>query len=121
MNKILLEKLREDIEKGRFPRECEHFGGADLIISDDPDRPIRDPEGIVFVVSPHAGALSWLVFQLKAVFNDQLDYMNKYQFYPMIGHLIQESLLSDELLFESMQFVVDEMVAFWQPAEDPAP
>ena len=121
MNKVLLEKLRDDISKGKFPREFEHFGGADLIITDNHDRQVRDPEGIVMVVSPHAGALSWLVIQLKAVFDDQLDYMNKYQFYPMIGKLMLESLTSDDLLFECMQHVVDEITEFWQPAEEPQP
>ena len=115
MNKVLLQKLRDSIQAGTFPSQFEHFGGADLIISDDPNRPIRDPEGIVFVVSAHASALSWLVIQLKEIFSDQIDYSNKYDFYPQIGRLMKQSLKDDGHLFECMSFVVDQMIETWEP------
>jgi hypothetical protein len=77
MNK--LDKLRKRIEKGKFPSKFPEFGGANLIITVDPLRSHHDLD--VMVYSEHAGALSWLVMELKKIYDEDIDYMNKYRFY----------------------------------------
>ena len=62
---MLLNKLRDTIDRGKFPRQNRHFGGADLIITDDPNRNLE--EGKIVVITIHAGAISWLVVQLKNI------------------------------------------------------
>jgi hypothetical protein len=109
MNKI--QKLRELISLGKFPNEFSHFGGADLIISDDPNRSFR--EGTVVVYTEHASALSWLVFELKKIYDSKLNAANKYDFYPYIGELIQSSVKAHDDLFETMLFVVDKIEEDW--------
>lgn len=84
-----IKKLRETVKDGDIKvlsRETELFRGADIIISDDPQCP--DSNGLsdyVKVVTPHARELSWIIFQLKEIFSSELDYMNKFYFYPALA------------------------------------
>ena len=103
--------LKSKINSGQFPNNFPHFGGANLIITDDPNRNYHD--GDIVVCSEHASALSWLVFELKEIYNNEIDYMNKYDFYPYIGVLIKNTLKRQELLFETMLHVVEEIESDW--------
>jgi hypothetical protein len=109
MNEI--EKLKSLIDQGKFPTDNPHFGGADLIITNDPNRSFR--EGTVVVYTEHAAALSWLVFELKKIYDSKLNAANKYDFYPYIGELIQASVKAYDDLFETMLFVVDKIEGDW--------
>ena len=106
-----IENLRTVINRGQFPKELSHFGGADLIITNDPKRSFR--EGTVVVYTEHAAALSWLVFELKKIYDSKLNAANKYEFYPYIGELIEASLKANDDLFETMLFVVDKIEEDW--------
>lgn len=106
-----LNQLRETINRGQFPREFRHFGGAELIITDNINRKGHAYDTII--VTPHASALSWLVEQLKRIYGSNLDYMNKYEFYPTIGRLIQSSAQAGHDLFDSMLYVVDTLEEEW--------
>ena len=65
MNKIKL--LKDKINSSQFPNDFPHFGGANLIITNDPNRNYYEHDVEVF--SENAGTLSWLVFKLKQIFN----------------------------------------------------
>ena len=106
-----IESLKSIVEQGKFPKELSHFGGADLIITNDPNRSFR--EGTVVVYTEHAAALSWLVFELKKIYDSKLNSSNKYDFYPYIGELIQASVNAHDDLFETMLFVVDKIEEDW--------
>lgn len=109
MDKI--DKLTAQIKKGNFPTEFPHFGGANLIITDDPKR--KGYEHDVVICSEHASALSWLVVQLKEIYNSELDYINKYDFYPYIGESIQSSVNENDDLLETMLFIVEKMKKYY--------
>ncbi len=109
MDKI--DKLKAQINNGKFPTEFPHFGGANLIITDDPNRNGYDHD--VVICSEHAAALSWLVTELKNIYHEKIDYMNKYEFYPYIGELIKNTLKQQELLFETMLHVVEKIESDW--------
>ena len=106
-----IENLRTVINSGQFPKEFSHFGGADLIITNDPNRSFR--EGTVVVYTEHSAALSWLVFELKKIYDSKLNAANKYDFYPYIGELIEASVKANDDLFETMLFVVDKIEEDW--------
>ena len=106
-----IKQLKDIINSGQFPKELSHFGGADLIITNDPNRSFR--EGTVVVYTEHAAALSWLVFELKKIYDSKLNASNKYGFYPYIGELIQASVKAYDDLFETMLFVVDKIEEDW--------
>ena len=107
----MIKKLKDRINSGQFPKEFSHFGGANLIITDDPNRNFR--EGTVVVYTEHASALSWLVFELKKIYDSKLNAANKYDFYPYIGELIQSSVKANDDLFDTMLFVVDKIEEDW--------
>lgn len=106
-----LNALRQNIEKGLFPNDFPEFGGAKLIITSDPDRNYFDGDTVVY--TKHAAALSWLVGELKRIYSADLDYLNKYDFYPVIGRIIKQSILRREDLFEIMLNVINEIEAEW--------
>jgi hypothetical protein len=109
MNK--LENLRQLIEKGKFPKSFPEFGGANLIITKDLNRNFYDNDVVVY--SEHAPALSWLVIELKEIYDSEIDYLNKYDFYPSIGELINKTLKRQEYLFETMLDIIDEIEKEW--------
>ena len=77
-------------------RYVELFEGADTIITDDPER--DDKRGFSVctrVQTPHARPLSWLLLQLGEIFAEELDYMNKFYFYPELARSAGEALEKD--------------------------
>lgn len=109
MNEI--EDLKSQIGQGRFPTDFPHFGGANLIITDDENR--HHLEGDIVIFSIHASALSWLVIQLKKIYDSNLNYRNKFDFYHYIGFLIQSSVKHNDDLFDTMLFVVEKIEEDW--------
>lgn len=108
-----LNELRKKIEGGKFPNKFKEFGGANLIITSDKNRNFH--EGDIIVCSEHASALSWLVIELKKIYDNELDFRNKYDFYPQIGKIINSTLHKQELLFETMLEIIDLLEVEWGP------
>jgi hypothetical protein len=106
-----IQSLKYKIERGKFPKKFPHFGGANLIITDDPKRNFH--EGDLVIYSEHASALSWLVIELKRIYSSKLNYSNKYDFYPYIGELIQSSVKANNDLFDTMLYVVQKIKEDW--------
>jgi hypothetical protein len=111
MNDIEIISLKERIEKGLFPNNFKHFGGANLIITDDKNRNFLEGDTVIY--TEHASALSWLVIELKIIYDSKLNSLNKYDFYPYIGELIQASVNANDDLFETMLFVVQKIKEDW--------
>ena len=103
--------LKGKINKGKFPTDFNNFGGANLIITDDPNRNFR--EGTIVVYTEHAAALSWLVVEIKQIYDSKLTSSNKYDFYSYIGELIQASVKANDDLFDTMLYVVDQIEEDW--------
>jgi len=98
-----LKKVREKVFKHTYPKKHLAFAGAGLIITDDPKK-MGGSEVIVY--HRDAQSLSWLVFQLKEIFSDSLDYMVKYHFYETIGGIYNECLRHEMSVHETMIYMV---------------
>lgn len=105
MEQAIIEKLNELEEKVRTKditkeaRETEEWGGADVVIVAEMKDSIKDwigsqPLVISFqkteprrrlVLTKYSRELSWLFFELKAIFYDKLDYIIKYDFYGLLA------------------------------------
>ena len=73
MNTKLLNEVKDIINLGNIPAEHKLFAGAGLIVQTEQ---INDPvEGKLYICSEFACQISWLVFQLKEVFKDEIDYL----------------------------------------------
>lgn len=107
----LIEDLIKTISAGKFPKDFTHFGGANLIITNDPKRNYH--EGDIVIYTEHAAVLSWLVVELKKIYDSKLNASNKYDFYPYIGELIQSSVNANEFLIDTMLFVVEKVNEDW--------
>jgi len=103
--------LKVSINSGQFPTDFPHFGGANLIITNDENRHYHESDTVIY--TEHASALSWLVVELKKIYDSNLNYRNKYDFYPYIGILIQSSVKHNDDLFETMLFVVEKIEEDW--------
>ncbi len=105
-------KLKTFINSGKFPIDYPHFGGANLIITNDPNRNFHSDDLVVY--TDHAAALSWLVVELKKIYDSELNYRNKYDFYSYIGELIQASVNTNDDLFDTMFFVIEKIEEDWK-------
>jgi hypothetical protein len=110
--KTSLEKLKAKIKKGSVPKSSPHFGGANLIITNDSTYLGYDQDIRIF--TENASELSWLVFELKEIFEDQIDSLIKYKFYPSIGIAINEAIEHKKELIDTMLFVIDKIEKEWK-------
>jgi len=106
-----IELLKSKVQQQLFPAEFPEFGGANLIITKDPLRNHYPHD--VFVCTEYASELSWLVEELKGIYNSDIDYMNKYQFYPFIGESMKLAINEGKPLMEIMLHVTNETELQW--------
>ncbi len=112
LNTVHLELLKNKIDRGHFPKIHPHFAGANLIITDNPNRKFED--GDILILSEFAGPISWLIEQLRDIFVEKLDYYNKFKFYEEIGIILTRTLNDKEKdLFGCLNDVIAEVEANW--------
>ena len=91
-----LQELRDKIgtnDVTNLAANTEMFGGAGVVIKiSQPKSAQTDYRDDQYVVTNHAKELSWLIFELKEVFKDELDYMNKYAFYGRLAEAANKSI-----------------------------
>ena len=106
-----LENLKENLSASNYPVNYPHFGGAGLIITNNPAR--NSHEGDLVVYTEHAGAISWLIIQLKGIYEYALDYSNKYEFYQSIGQFAIEAIQSGQTLTEILHTITEKVTDSW--------
>lgn len=106
-----LQNLKENLSASNYPVNYPHFGGAGLIITNNPAR--NSHEGDLVVYTEHAGAISWLIIQLKGIYENELDYSNKYEFYQSIGQFAIEAIQSGHALPEILQTITEKVTDSW--------
>lgn len=113
MKQEKIDILRECILTKDITNEAKNsilFGGADISIV--PELPTQknsfygDP---LFVVTRFPKELSWLIYQLKEIFIDDLDYINKYPFYIQLAESANKSIsINNENLTSILIAILDE-------------
>jgi hypothetical protein len=88
-----------------------HFAGAGLIITNNPARNAHTED--LVVLTEHAGAISWLVIQLKGIYEKSIDYSTKYAFYQSIGNLTLEALSTCTTLQSTLEYITDKTLMEW--------
>ncbi len=111
MNIEALNELELAVRGGKISSKSELFAGANLIISDDPNR--NHYEEDILVVTPHAQELSWLIFQLKSIFGEEIDFMNKFGFYPELGKTANQAISSDADLADVLLSIIERAKDLW--------
>jgi type I restriction enzyme M protein len=105
-----IEEIKDRVLRKDFPSNHRHFGGANLIITDNPKR--MGHEGDFVLNSPYAAEFSWLVDELKEYLSDRLTHQNKHAFYERIGELLSLSQKRELGLIDAMTFVLAEVEKF---------
>ena len=115
MNIQSISEIRFTIENDLIPKSNETFGGANLIITSNVNSPYtlshneRYPQDII-VRSEYYLELSWLVFSLKDVFIEEINYSNKYGFYPLIGEIMIREFAKNQSISQVCLIVIDEVI-----------
>lgn len=109
--KNTLEELKDQLSAGSFPVNYPHFGGAGLIVTDNPARN-GHAEDLV-ILTEHAGAISWLIIQLKGIYEKTIDYSTKYEFYQSIGEHAAEALKSCSTLQSTLECITESITKNW--------
>ena len=99
MHEEKMKSLRELIatqDVSKISENTENFRGADIIVSDDPECPSSNGwSDYTRVITPFCKEVSWLILQLKDTFREELDYMNKYQFYGALAEAANAAIKKD--------------------------
>jgi hypothetical protein len=98
-----LRRFIVDVDK--IPQSNNLFAGANLIITDDPNRNRKEHD--VLVVTRYAKELSWFVFQLKEIFSNNIDFMNKDAFYFEIGTHLNRAISNELQLKDQLIYVIN--------------
>lgn len=110
-----IEILREIINTKDVSIESQHtpfFGGADIsivtILPEKKETFLGEPQ---YVVTKNAKELSWLIYKLKEMFSEDLDYLNKYPFYGRLAERANNSIqLNNDNLKTLLLDVLDEAI-----------
>jgi hypothetical protein len=96
MKQKKIDILREIILNKDLTHEVKNtilFGGADIsIVSKLPYQKNSFYGDPLYVVTKFSKELSWLIYKLKEIFNEDLDYMNKYPFYGRLAERANKSI-----------------------------
>lgn len=111
MNTRLLASIEDFITSETIPHDGDLFSGAGLIVTDDPKRNRED--GDVFVLSPFARQISWVIFQMKSVFSDEIDHLNKLTFYPALGRSANAAMQAELPENDVFRSIIAEAKNFW--------
>lgn len=110
MNKELDNLKKSIVGMKEIPQSEQVFAGANLIISENPNRVRKEQD--VLVVTDNPKELSWLVFKLKEIFANDIEYMNKFAFYPGIGNLLNSAISKNLQLKDQLIYVLDNIGDF---------
>lgn len=105
-----IKELREEVINNPIIKSTELFQGANLIVTND--KTIKSKPQDIIVFTNDAVELSWLAFKLKDLFQEDIDYVNKYSFYTHIGELMNEAIKKGLNLKEQMLYVIDNLGGF---------
>lgn len=102
-----MDSLITTIAQEHYPLKHEEFGGAGIIVTDDPNRVGYTHDLVLY--HPQGGTLAWFVFQLKDRFEMYVDASNKYDFYTTIAQSLRNYLEYGLTVKESMLMTLTKM------------
>jgi hypothetical protein len=102
-----MDSLITIIAQEHYPLKHEEFGGAGIIVTDDPNRVGHNNDLVLY--HPQGGTLAWFVFQLKDRFEMYVDASNKYDFYTTIAESLRLYLEYGLTVKESMLMTLTKM------------
>ncbi len=106
-----IKKLESIVKSGVIPKAPRPFAGAGLIVSRNPNR--NHFEGDVFVLTEHVAEISWVIKQLANIYSKNIDFENKYYFYPALGESALAAINKNKNLSEICRLMIMTAKGFW--------
>lgn len=108
--------LKDELTEDKFTSDSTSlFEGAGLVISDDDG--LRVTGNYILVTTQYAQELSALIFSLKEIFKERLNFINKYAFFGNLGEAANTSIKNNATKKTILLNVVDEAIRFGEGAE----
>lgn len=93
-----LQKEIQENDVTKLAENTELFGGAGISV--EYEKPANQEDGFypdpTFVVTRFAKELSWLIFRLQRIFENNLDFANKQSFYESLAAAANKAIKEDK-------------------------
>lgn len=109
-------ELKDEVVESRFNSTSKRlFEGAGLVITDEYEA--KSTGDYILVKTQFAHELSALVFQLREICRNKIDFLNKYEFFGRLGQVMNRSIGASQDKNSIFLHVVDEAICFVGKAE----
>lgn len=88
-----LNLLKEKILKEEYKEYKKEWGGAGLIVTSNKD---DKRKADIKIITKHAKPITYLLYKLKDIYKEYIDYSNKKEFYAYVVNLIDKEELEKE-------------------------
>jgi len=88
-----LNLLKEKILKEEYKEYKKEWGGAGIIVTSNKE---DDRKADIKIITKHAKPITYLLYKLKDIYKEYIDYSNKREFYAYVVNIIDKEGLERE-------------------------
>jgi len=106
VNNLLL--LKEMVLLGEFEKFKKEWSGAGVIVTSNKE---DNRKVDVKLITKHAKPISFLLYKLKDIYKDYIDYSNKHEFYSYIVNIVdKEEMEKEEDSRKVLVYIIDKLI-----------
>ena len=106
VNNLLL--LKEMVLLGEFEKFKKEWSGAGVIVTSNKE---DNRKADVKLITKHAKPISFLLYKLKDIYKDYIDYSNKHEFYSYIVNIVdKEEMEKEEDSRKVLVYIIDKLI-----------
>lgn len=106
VNNLLL--LKEMVLLGEFEKFKKEWSGAGVIVTSNKE---DNRKADVKLITKHAKPISFLLYKLKDIYKDYIDYSNKHEFYSYIVNIVdRDEMEKEEDSRKVLVYIIDKLI-----------
>ena len=106
VNNLLL--LKEMVLLGEFEKFKKEWSGAGVIVTSNKE---DNRKVDVKLITKHAKPISFLLYKLKDIYKDYIDYSNKHEFYSYIVNIVdRDEMEKEEDSRKVLVYIIDKLI-----------
>ena len=106
VNNLLL--LKEMVLLGEFEKFKKEWSGAGVIVTSNKE---DNRKVDVKLITKHAKPISFLLYKLKDIYKDYIDYSNKHEFYSYIVNIVdKDEMEKEEDSRKVLVYIIDKLI-----------
>jgi len=106
VNNLLL--LKEMVLLGEFEKFKKEWSGAGVIVTSNKE---DNRKVDVKLITKHAKPISFLLYKLKDIYKDYIDYSNKHEFYSYIVNIVdRDEMEKEEDSRRVLVYIIDKLI-----------